>query len=182
LDSRLGLDDALETLRTGEAEGLVVDRLDRLARDLIVQETVLRDAWALGGSVFSTSEAETSNLTNDPDDPSRALIRQVLGAVAEYERKMIALRLRAGARRKAANGGYAGGAPPFVWKAEGRSLVPIPHEQVVIERMRELRAQGRTLRAIASQLDLEGFRPRRGDRWHGRQVGRVLERQRQAAA
>ena len=60
-----------------------VYRLDRLARDLIVQETVLAEVKRLGGEVFSTSAAEAGYLSDDPDDPSRKLIRQVLGAVAE---------------------------------------------------------------------------------------------------
>ena len=59
----------------------------------------------------STSTAEAGYLGDDPDDPSRTLIRQVLGAVSQYERSMIALRLRSGRRRKAQHGGYAFGAP-----------------------------------------------------------------------
>jgi DNA invertase Pin-like site-specific DNA recombinase len=104
-DTRLGLGDALEALREGGAEGLVVlYRLDRLARDLIVQETLLGDVWRMGREVFSTSAAEQGYLQDDPHDPSRKLIRQVLGAVNEYERSMISLRLRAGRLRKAQNG------------------------------------------------------------------------------
>ena len=48
----------------------------------------------MGAEVFSTSDAEQGYLQDDPSDPSRKLIRQVLGAVAEYERAMIRLRLR----------------------------------------------------------------------------------------
>ena len=62
--------------------------------------------------------AEAGYLGDDPDDPSRTLIRQVLGAVSQYERSMIALRLRSGRRRNASQGGYAYGAPPFGFKAE----------------------------------------------------------------
>ena len=113
LEDRLGLAEALEHLRLGAADGLVVYRLDRLARDLVLQEQLVAEIWRLGAQVFSASLAEVAFLIDDPDDPSRKLIRQVLGAVAEYERSMIKLRLRSGRRRKSQNGGYAFGAPPF---------------------------------------------------------------------
>lgn len=93
-DSRTGLADALEALRSHQSGGPVVYRLDRLARDLVLQEQLLADIRRIGGDVYSTSSAEASYLTDDPEDPSRKLIRQVLGAVNEYERAMIALRLR----------------------------------------------------------------------------------------
>lgn len=76
------------------ADGLVVFRLDRLARDLVLQEQILGDIWRMGAHGFSTSPSEADFLKDDPDDPSRQLIRQVLGAVAQYERALIALRLR----------------------------------------------------------------------------------------
>ena len=41
LESRVALADALSAMKEGRAEGLVVYRLDRLARDLVLQETLL---------------------------------------------------------------------------------------------------------------------------------------------
>jgi DNA invertase Pin-like site-specific DNA recombinase len=118
---------------------LIVYRLDRLARDLVLQEQLLADIRRMGADVFSTSSAEGSYLTDDPDDPSRKLIRQVLGAVNEYERAIIALRLRSGRRKKYDNGGYAFGSPPYGWRAVRRDLVEDPEEQAALARMRELR-------------------------------------------
>jgi DNA invertase Pin-like site-specific DNA recombinase len=176
LEHRLGLADALEALKAGEAGGLVVYRLDRLARDLVLQEHLLADIHRLGAEAFSTSAAEGSYLTDDPDDPSRKLIRQVLGAVAEYERGMIALRLRSGRRRKAASGGYAFGAPPYGYRADGGSLVAIPDEQAALERMRSLRQGGLTYEAIARSLQRDGFPTKRGGEWHGKVVRAALGR------
>jgi DNA invertase Pin-like site-specific DNA recombinase len=167
LDSRVGLADALQSLRERKAQGLVVLPLDRLARDLVLQETLLGEIRRLGGQVFSCSDAEAEFLTDDPADPSRRLIRQILGAVAEYERNMIALRLRAGRRRKAEQGGYAGdGSPPYGWQAVYGALRRVEAEQRAIHRIRELHAGGNSLRSIADALHAEGHRPKRGDRWH----------------
>ena len=177
LEHRVALADALDALKEGRAEGIVVYRLDRLARDLILQESLLADIHRLGAEAFSTSAAEASYLTDDPDDPSRKLIRQVLGAVAEYERAMISLRLRSGRKRKAESGGYAFGSPPFGYRAEGRSLVPVAAEQQALHRMRELRTQGATYEAIARTLLQENVPTKRGGQWHGKVVRDALRRE-----
>lgn len=176
LESRQALPDALDALRFGKAAGLVVYRLDRLARDLVLQEQLLAEVWRMGAQVFSTSNAEGGYLGDDPDDPSRKLIRQVLGAVAEYERSMIALRLRSGRKRKAEKGGYAYGAPGYGWRAEDGELVAVAAEQETLIRAVELRARGASLREIARSLEAEGHRPRRAEHWHPVVLSRMLAR------
>lgn len=176
LESRIGLGQAMENLRERTATGLVVFRLDRLARDMVLQEQLLAGIWQLGAEAFSTSPSEGSYLSEDPDDPSRKLIRQVLGAVAEYERGMISLRLRLGRVRKAEKGGYAYGSPPFGYRAEGKALIEDSQEAKAMYRMTELRRNGRSLHAICSELQQEGLGAKRGGRWHPTTVARVLRR------
>ena len=101
----------------------------------------------------------------------------MLGAVAEYERAMIRLRLEAGRRRKSQSGGYAGfGSPPFGYQSESGTLVPNATEQAALARIRKLHRHGQSLRQIARSLDSEELKPRRGDRWQPRQVGRIVNR------
>jgi DNA invertase Pin-like site-specific DNA recombinase len=178
LDSRVGLLDAMSAVKNDGVGAICVYRLDRLARDLIVQETLLAEVWRAGGRVFSTSPSEDAYL--DPSgaesDPSRKLIRQVLGAVAEYERSMIRLRMRSGKQRKAVAGGWLGGVPPLGWRAEGGELVEDEDEQAVRARILTLRAEGKSLREIGKGLDAEGLRPKRGGAWHPEKVRAVLRR------
>lgn len=176
LEHREALADALAAVKSGTAGGLVVYRLDRLARDMVLQEQLLREVHRAGGALYSTSDAESAVLQDDPADPSRRLIRQVLGAVAEYERSLIVLRLQAGRARKADAGGYAYGAPPLGKRAEDGVLVDDPDEAATVARITELRREGLSLRQIAAQLDQEGLRTKRGGRWHPPTVARVLER------
>ena len=179
IDQRRALGDALEQIRDRKASGLVVYRLDRLARDLIIQETLLAEVRRLGGEVYSSSVAEAGYLNDDPDDPSRKLIRQVLGAVSEYERSMINLRLRAGRRRKAEQGRYAFGSPPLGYRAEGKELTPHDEEQVVLKRIVDLHGQGASVRAIAAALTDAGYRTKRGTTtWHPTTVARIIARER----
>jgi DNA invertase Pin-like site-specific DNA recombinase len=127
-------------------------------------------------AVFTTSAAETGYLSDDPDDRSRKLIRQVLGAVAEYERAMIALRLRSGRARKAKKGGFAYGAPGFGYPTEAKELVGDDQEQAALARISELHATGASLREITSTLEAEGYRPKRSSRWHPGTLGRIVSR------
>jgi DNA invertase Pin-like site-specific DNA recombinase len=179
LDQREGLLDALAAVKEGRVGGLVVARLDRLARDLVLQETLLSEVWRLGGRVYSTSATEDAYLDPDgaEDDPSRQLVRQILGAVAAYERQMIRLRMRTGKARKAAAGGYVGGGIPLGWQAEGGELVEDPAEQAVRKRVLALRAEGLSLRQIGAVLEAEGHLTKRGgERWAPEQVRAVLPR------
>lgn len=175
LEERDGLAEALHLLREGHADALAVYRLDRLARDLVIQEQLLAEVWRIGAEVYSTASGE-ADLRDDPDDPSRRMIRQILGAVSEYERAMIVLRLRRGRARKAEQGGFAYGSPAFGYRSEDGELVPDEREQAALTRIFELHRQGASLRSIATILQNEGHRPKRGDRWHPVTVSRVIER------
>ena len=176
IETRRALSDALAELRNGGAHGMVVYRLDRLARDLVLQEQLLAEVRRVGGEVFSTSDGESAYLVDDPDDPSRRLIRQVLGAVNEYERGMIRLRLRSGRERKAEIGGYAFGAPPYGWGASEGELVQVPEEQVVVEEIIAAVSRGDSMRAVARDLNERGVQARRG-RWHVSAIARIVERE-----
>jgi DNA invertase Pin-like site-specific DNA recombinase len=178
LDAREGLADALRALRTSAAAARAVYRLDRLARDLVLQESLLSEVWRMGGRVCSTSASEDAYL--DPegaaDDPSRALIRQVLGAVAQYERAMIGLRLRSGKARKRAQGGYIGGQVALGWRVDDGEFVADAEEQAALRRIQQLRSGGRSLREICAVLDAEGVSTKRGGRWWPHTLKVVLDR------
>jgi len=175
LGDREGLACVLDALKQGNAEVVVVPRLDRLARDVVVQESLIREIRGTGGDIQTASEREAHCLTDDPDDPSRELIRVILGAVASYERQMIGLRMRSGRRRKREAGGYADGSPPYGFRAEGGSLVADDSEQKVLRRMKAMKRKGESLRAIASALNAEGVPSKRGAQWSASSVARCLD-------
>jgi DNA invertase Pin-like site-specific DNA recombinase len=177
LASRTGLPEALRALKSGKAHGLAVSRLDRLSRDMILQEQLLAEVRRLGGQPFSASPAEDEFLADDPDDPSRALIRRILGAVNQYERDMIALRLRGGKTAKRARGGYTGGVVPIGYRREGRELVPDSNgEHEAVARIAALRAEGQSYRQIIATLEAEGIAPRTAQRWSPSTVRRAALR------
>lgn len=170
---RPGLLEALRAIQTAEADAVVVTSLDRLARLLHVQEAVLAKAWAMGGRVFTVDGGEV--LADDPDDPMRTFLRQVVGAVGELERRLVVKRLRNGRATKAAAGGHSVGAPPYGWRAEGGELVVNDAEHAVVRLVIQWAADGASIAAIARRLNADGVKARRGG-WHPTTVSRILAR------
>jgi DNA invertase Pin-like site-specific DNA recombinase len=159
----------------GEGEALVTYNLTRLARSLAIQEAGLAHVWRAGERVFALDQGEVQ--PDDPDDPMRRALRQMVGVFSELEKNMIAARLRAARRLKASQGGYAGaGSPPLGFSAEHGELVANPAEQAAVARIGELRASGASIRTICAALTAEGHRPKRSARWHPEMIRRVLAR------
>jgi DNA invertase Pin-like site-specific DNA recombinase len=176
VEQRAGFVEVLGRIAAGRCEGLVVLNLGRIARLLTVQEAALAMVWASGGRVFAVEEGEV--LQDDPSDPMRTAIRQMMAVFHQLDRAMIVARLQGGRQVKAAAGGYAYGSPRYGLAAdrEHHVLIEDDDEQAAIRRIVELRDQGASLRSIAATLDAEGRKPKRGDRWHPTTVARVLER------
>jgi DNA invertase Pin-like site-specific DNA recombinase len=170
---RPGLAEALALLEAGQCEVLLVPRLDRLARKLTIQEAALAQVWKHGGRVIACDQGEVER--DEPDDPMRTAMRQMMGVFAQLERGMVVARLRRGRQAKKDADGYAQGRPPYGYKAEGGALIKVAVEQEVIEKARRLRVTGSSLREIARALEAEGYRTRIGGTWHPPQVSRLLE-------
>lgn len=168
---RPGLMAALSALRDGDADALLIARLDRLARDLTVQEAILAEVWSHGAEVHTCDLGPV--LADDPDDPMRTAIRQVVGVFAQLDRALTVKRLRDGRRAKAAAGGKASGSYPFGWTKDGED----DREQAVLSTIKTLLSQGLTLDAIAADLNRRPHHyPRHADRWTRQTVGSVVAR------
>ena len=165
---RPGLDDLIVHCQDVPGCTVILPKLDRLARSLAIQETLLAVLWQTGATVLSCDGGENHYLRTgeDPDDPTRTLIRQVLGAVAQFERGQIRLRLRAGRRRKIAAVGWAGGTEPYGWKD--------PAEQAVMERVDALRASKVKWGDIVDMLTADGIVKRNGNPWNMSELCQVF--------
>ena len=84
--------------------------------------------------------------------------------------------MRNGRKAKAAAGGYAYGAPAFGYRSHEKELVPNESEQAIAARIADLRAEGKSLREIAAQLNTDGVASKRGGAWSAVTVSRVLAR------
>jgi DNA invertase Pin-like site-specific DNA recombinase len=143
---------------------ILIERLDRLARDLMVQEHIIADLRRRRITLISTAEPDLCQ-----DDPTRKLLRQIMGAIAEYDKAMTVSKLRGARQRQRTASGRCEGAKPFGDDTH-------PGEADILARMKALQAEGRTLGGIAKQLNELGLATRHQGTWHARSVARILRR------
>lgn len=154
----------MAALHANGTKTVIIERLDRLARTMRVQETMIFDFQENGFTLLSTAEPDLGS-----EDTDRIMIRQIIGAVSQHTAAAIVAKLK-GARQRAAlkNPDYKEGRKPYG---------ALPGENENIERIRELRAAGKSLKEIASRLSKEGRKPRASDTWHTSSIRLILKRE-----
>ena len=162
LENRPALQELIAAITSSDVKVVIIEKLDRLARDLMVQETIIGDLRKRGIELVSVAEPDLCS-----DDPSRKLVRQIFGAISEYEKAMIVLKLRGARQRLKARTGRCEGMKAF---GEGRT------EKRVVGRILELRTAGLALDKIAEVLNAEDLKPKYGAKWYGSSVSNVLKR------
>lgn len=147
---------ALGKIAAREADGLVVAKLDRLSRSLM--DFLLLLEW------FTNAEAKLVVLDFDLDTstPAGRMMAQIIASFGEFERGMIAERVRA-ALAAARSKGITIGLPAVTDQAE------------LATRIRRMRERGLTYRAICEQLNAEGVPTARGaGEWRPSAIQTVL--------
>ena len=170
LDDREGLSDLLARIRSNGVRVVLVERADRLARDLIVGELILSQFRDLGVKVIAADAG--TELTAGDDDPTRTLIRQVLGAVAQFEKAVIVSKLKAARVRKRRATGRCEGRKPFGTR---------PGEADVVAMIQKLRRKPRggerlSFAAISERLNAERRPTRTGKPWAPETVRGIVKR------
>lgn len=160
LINRPALQSMIAHLTAGPIKVVLVERLDRLARDIVVQETLIKQLHTLGITLVSTHEPDLCS-----QDTSRKLIRQMLGVIAEYEKCVIVDRMRAARERIKASGVRCEGRKPYGYYG---------HELEPLNRIRALRKNGLSYSRIAQTLNMEGIKPRYGKQWWTQSVASVV--------
>ncbi len=178
LSTREGGRRVLEAAKTHAIDAVVALKLDRVfrnARDCLeVTETWQKRDVALhlvdmGGQAVDTSSALGK------------FFLHLLAGVAEMERNLIAERTSSALRFKRSKSEKTGGEMPFgyVVDDDGKTLIKDASEQAVVRRIRRLRADGHSVRAIVDRLN-KSRTPTRGKRWHPTTVVRLLGETREA--
>lgn len=168
---REALTDLFVALKANGVRLVLVERADRLARDLMISEILLGEFRKIGVKVIS-AECGTE-LTVEDNDHTKKLIRQVLGAISEWEKSCIVQKLRAARMRIRKTDGRCEGRKPYGFTDA---------EKAVLNRIQELKRSGATIAAIADQLNAEGIKPRTSSRagqeakWHPTTIQRILAR------
>lgn len=138
---RPGLSRALTMIANGEASGLIVAKLDRLSRSVVDFGHILAWLDAAGGALVAL------DLGVDTTTAAGRLVANVLASVAQWEAEAISERTSAALRSMQARG-----------EKVGRPAV----SPEVAERIRAMKGDGLSLRAIAAELNAQGVPTTRG--------------------
>jgi DNA invertase Pin-like site-specific DNA recombinase len=152
---REGLQNALQALIRGEAEALVVVKLDRLTRSV-------GDLGRLVEAYFQKHALLSVGEQIDTRSAAGRLVLNVLASVSQWEREAIGERTSAAMQHMKAEGMYTGGKPPYGFGLVNGELLKNAGEQAVLDLVRKYRAKGLSLRKIAQALASKGFKSRGG--------------------
>jgi site-specific DNA recombinase len=161
---------ALDMLKSGKADALLVVKLDRLTRSV-------RDLADLVDAYF-TKRAALLSVSEQIDTRSAAgrLVLNVLSSVGQWEREAIGERTAVAMQHLRELGRFTGGVAPYGYQVapDGETLAPVPSEQETVALARSLRGAGASLRKVADALHERGFRARTGGYFAPVQIARMI--------
>lgn len=157
---RPGLRGALAACRAGQADGVIVARLDRLTYDIAHLAELVRQAVRDGFAIVALDPPI------DLDSDHGTVVGAVLAEAAAWSPRSIVRRAEVLARRK--------GEDALVPRKPGR---PSSTPAQTADRIREMRDRGLTLQAICDTLNREGVpTPRGGAMWRPTSLRAILAR------
>src|SRR6185503_15704796 len=148
-----------------DVAGIVVERMDRLARDLMVQEVLLKQCRERSIKVYAADRGELIDLASDDGDPTRTLIRQVMGAHAQWEKAQTVLKLRKARLAVKRKTGRCEGGVPY-----GKT----PQERAILQTLKIYVNPTMTIDSVADFLNAEGFLTRRGNKWNKKNTLQIM--------
>jgi DNA invertase Pin-like site-specific DNA recombinase len=167
--------DRPELSKVLQADGvgaIVVEKLDRLSRELLVQELLIRDARRKDFAVFSAEFGRLEDVASKALTPSQTAMRQILGAMAEMDKSNAVSRMAQGRARVKAETGRCEGRKPF---GEGSNL----HEKKVLHSILEMFDAGIKRRFIVTGLAALGLvNPNTGKPYQKSFICKLLRRHR----
>ena len=166
---RPALAGALKRLATGEAEALLVVKLDRLTRSVVDLSALVERCNKQGWALLSVGEQV------DTRTAAGRMVLNILATIGQWEREAIGERTAAALAHKKTKGERVGQIP-YGWSlaTDGVHLDPHHAEQEVIRLARELREAGLSLRKVGAALERKGLLPRTGKQWHAQTVKSLL--------
>jgi DNA invertase Pin-like site-specific DNA recombinase len=166
IETRPGMTAALALIAGNGVTTIVVESASRFARDLMTQEIGFRRLTDLGIALIAADSPQS--FLND--GPTSKLIRQVLGAVAEFDKASLVIKLKGARERKARETGKpCGGRKPL---AETRpETIALAKQLYAYDSVAGTR---RSLREVAAALAAAGHLTASGTPYAATAVGRML--------
>jgi site-specific DNA recombinase len=153
LHGRTTLSNALADVESLNADVLVVAKLDRVARDFLVQLVVEQRLEKSGARLISVAGEGT-----DSDSPSDVLIRRLFSSISEMNGRIISERTKQAIAEKLKRGERFG-ASPFGFSVKDGRLAPDEHYESILLMFELLKEhnQTRTAEILNEQSDYKSW-------------------------
>ena len=151
---------------------IIVEKIERFARDLMVSEILFAELRKRGIKLLACDQG-TQDLVEVEGDPSRKLVRQLFGMLAEYEKSSLVIKLKIARERALAAGGKRGGTPTYGTTGGKQGAM----EKRLLELIADLRETGATWATVAMALTNAGFEKRSGSsKWKRQDAWELFQR------
>jgi site-specific DNA recombinase len=159
----------LKLVDAKKAQAVIVAKLDRLTRSVKDLCELLERLERRGVALISVAESL------DTGSVAGRLVLNIMTAVSQWEREAIGERTRDAMDHKRTNGEWVGNIRfGYRLSADGKHVEPDAAEQAVMNEISRLRQSAQTLRGIASALNRQELRTRRGSPWRLESVARLV--------
>ena len=165
---RPALKELLADIEAGKVDVVVIYKIDRLSRSL-VDFAELQSRFEKHGVSFVsvTQQIDTSGSTG-------RMMLNILMTFAQYEREIIADRIRDKMAATRKQGKFAGGTLPYGYKSENKKMVIRQDEAEVLKRIFQRYLEIQSPKQIAIELNSNGLRIRTGREWNTSHIYRQL--------
>ena len=165
---RPGLKKLLEDVRAGKIDVVAVYKIDRLSRSLFDFADLLSEFEKHGVSFVSTTQLI------DTSTPMGRMMLGILMTFAQYEREVIAERIRDKISATKKKGMWVGGRVPFGYRLENHKLVPDPVEAERVRFLFKRYVECGSPTLVAREMNAKGWKTRVGNPWVAQTVRKTL--------
>jgi DNA invertase Pin-like site-specific DNA recombinase len=159
IEARPGFAAMLAHIAGNGVRVVIVETASRLARDLMVQETAYRGLLALGVKLIAADSPEAFV----DDGATATMVRQILGAVSQFEKAGLVAKLKAARDRKKAETGKCSGRKTYAER-----------DPEAVTLARTLTKRGLSLRATAGELAKAGHVQKNGKPYAATAIMRMV--------
>lgn len=174
IEGRYALQRMLQDAKENKFDIIYIWKISRLARKNVDLLTIVEELSKHNVKLYSISE------NFDTETTMGKFSLQMIGAVAEFERNTIVENVKLGMRQRARKGKWNGGivlgyeSKKSATNQNDSTLVIVPEEAIVVRKIFKLYASGKGLKAIANQINHEGYRTKRGNSFSTASVKEII--------
>src|SRR3990172_4095412 len=150
-EKRKDLDRLMRDCKRGRIGVVILPSLDRLSREVRIAENLFYEFKTLGIKILI---ADMPGYNGDRKD---VLIRQILEAIAEENRREIIERLLKGRQERVRGGLFPGGNLPYGFIRRNKTITSHPQEIEIIKEIYVLASEYDTDQEIADELNRRGY-------------------------